>query len=165
VLFGARRLQRLGPAPAACGGASLAEQSGLSAASTGSWVLEGRPNQGLLMQVDPGIAGGAGAVWGAWFGFDAGEPDDALGQHWLTVTGRSAAGQSGVVELEWMRTLGGSFDAQPTRNTRVIGTGRLRFTACDRALLEYSFDAPGLPGDAFAGLQGQVNLRRFESCR
>lgn len=165
VLFGARRLQRLGPAPAACGGASLAEQSGLSAASTGSWVLEGRPNQGLLMQVDPGIAGGAGAVWGAWFGFDAGEPDDALGQHWLTVTGRSAAGQSGVVELEWMRTLGGSFDAQPTRNTRVIGTGRLRFTACDRAVLEYSFDAPGLPGDAFAGLQGQVNLRRFESCR
>jgi hypothetical protein len=47
----------------------------------------------------------------------------------------------------------------------VIGTGRLRFTACDRAVLEYSFDAPGLAGDAFAGLQGQVNLRRFEPCR
>lgn len=165
VLTGARRLQRLGPAPAACGGTSLAEQSGLRAASTGSWVLEGRPNQGLLMQVDPGAAGQAGALWGAWFGFDAGEPDDALAQHWLTVIGRSAAGQPGVVELEWMRTLGGSFDAQPTRNTRVIGSGRLRFTACDRAVLEYSFDAPGLPGDAFAGLQGQVNLRRFESCR
>lgn len=165
VLTGARRLQRLGPAPAACGGASLAEQSGLRAASTGSWVLEGRPNQGLLMQVDPGIAGGAGALWGAWFGFDAGEPDDALAQHWLTVIGRSAAAQPDVVELEWMRTLGGSFDAQPTRNTRVIGTGRLRFTACDRAVLEYSFAAPGLQGDAFAGLQGQVNLRRFEPCR
>ncbi len=165
ALVGARRLQRLGPAPAACGGASLAEQSGLRAASTGSWVLEARPNQGLLMQVDPGAAGQPGALWGAWFGFDAGEPDDALAQHWLTVIGRSAAGQAGVVELEWMRTLGGSFDAQPTRNTRVIGTGRLRFTACDRAVLEYSFDAPGLPGDAFAGLQGQVNLRRFEACR
>ncbi len=165
VLTGTRRLQRLGPAPAACGGASLAEQSGLRAASTGSWVLEGRPNQGLLMQVDPGVAGQAGALWGAWFGFDAGEPDDALAQHWLTVIGRSATGQAGVVELEWMRTLGGSFDAQPTRNTRVIGTGRLRFSACDRAVLEYSFDAPGLPGDAFAGLQGQVNLRRFESCQ
>ena len=25
------------------------------------------------MQVDPGIAGGAGALWGAWFGFDAGD--------------------------------------------------------------------------------------------
>ena len=164
VLTGARRLQRLGPAPAACGGASLAEQSGLRAASTGSWVLEGRPNQGLLMQVDPGIAGGAGALWGAWFGFDAGEPDDALAQHWLTVIGRSAAAQPGVVELQWMRTLGGSFDAQPTRNTQVIGRGRLRFTACDQAVLEYSFDAPGLAGDAFAGLQGQVNLRRFEPC-
>lgn len=165
VLIGARRLQRLGPPPAACGGTSLAEQSGLGAGSSGSWVLEGRPNQGLLMQVDPGAAGQPGAVWGAWFGFDAGESDDALAQHWLTVVGRSPAGQPGVVELEWMRTLGGSFDAQPTRNTIVIGKGRLRFTACDQAVLEYSFDAPGLPGDAFAGLRGELVLRRFEPCR
>ncbi len=165
VLTGARRLQRLGPAPASCGGTSLSEQSGLSSASTGSWVLEGRPSQGVLMQVDPGAADQPGALWGAWFGFDAGEPDDAFAQHWLTVVGRSATGQPGVVELEWMRTLGGSFDAQPTRNTTVVGSGRLRFTACDRAVLEYSFDAPGLAGDAFAGLQGQVNLRRFEPCR
>jgi hypothetical protein len=117
------------------------------------------------MQIDPGAAGATGSVRGAWFGFDAGQADDSLAQHWLTLSGRSAAGQPGVVELEWMRTLGGSFDAQPTRNTRVIGTGRLRFTACDRAVLEYSFAAPGLQGDAFAGLQGQVNLRRFEPCR
>ncbi len=164
VMVGARRLQRLGPAPAACGGASMAEQSGLRSASTGSWVLEGRPNQGLLMQVDPGAAGEAGAVWGAWFGFDAGEPDDPEGQHWLTVIGRSLSGQPGVVELEWMRSLGGGLDEKPTSNTLVIGTGRLRFTACDRAVLEYSFDAPGLAGDAFAGLQGQVNLRRFATC-
>jgi len=152
VLTGTRRLQRLGPAPAACGGASLAEQSGLRAASTGSWVLEGRPNQGLLMQVDPGAAGQAGALWGAWFGFDAGEPDDALAQHWLTVIGRSAAGQPGVVELEWMRTLGGSFDAQPTRNTRVIGTGRLRFTACDWSTASMR---PGCPETRLRGCRGR----------
>ena len=164
VRVGARRLQRLGPAPFACGGSSLAQQSGLRSASTGSWVLEGRPSQGVLMQVDPGAAGATGSVRGAWFGFDAGQADDSLAQHWLTLSGRSVAGQPGVVELEWMRTLGGSFDAQPTRNTQVIGRGRLRFTACDRAVLEYSFDAPGLAGDAFAGLQGQVNLRRFEPC-
>jgi hypothetical protein len=64
-----------------------------------------------------------------------------------------------------MRTLGGAFDREATRNTTIIGSGRLRFTACDRAVLEYSFDAPGLAGDAFAGLQGQVSLRRFEPCR
>jgi hypothetical protein len=165
VLTGARRLLRLGPPPAACGGASLVEQSGLRSASTGSWVLEGRRNQGVLMQVDPGLAGQPGAVWGAWFGFDAGQPDDPQAQHWLTVIGRSASGQPGVLDLEWMRTLGGAFDREATRNTTIIGSGRLRFTACDRAVLEYSFDAPGLAGDAFAGLQGQVSLRRFEPCR
>lgn len=116
------------------------------------------------MQVDPGAPGQPGAVWGAWFGFDAGEPDDSEAQHWLTVVGRSVASQPGVLELEWMRSLGGGLDEQPTPNTSVIGSGRLRFTACDRAVLEYSFDAPGLPGDAFSGLQGQVSLRRFEPC-
>ena len=161
---GARRLQRLGPAPAECGGRSLPEQSGLRSASTGSWVLEGRPSQGVLMQVDPGVAGATGAVWGAWFGFDAGQADDSLAQHWLTLSGRSVTGQPGVVEIEWMRTLGGAFDAVPTRNTRRVGSGRLRFLSCDRAVLDYRFDAPGLPGDGFAGLQGQMHLRRFEPC-
>jgi hypothetical protein len=162
--IGARRLQRLGPPPASCGGTSLAEQSGLRAASTGSWVLEGRPNQGILMQVDPGAAGQPGALWGAWFGFAPVRQEGAGHPHWLTLGGRSAPAQPGVVEIEWTRTTAGLLDTLPTANSHVIGTGRLRFTACDRAVLEYSFDAPGLAGDAFAGLQGQVNLRRFEPC-
>lgn len=162
--IGARRLQRLGPPPASCGGASLAEQSGLQAASTGSWVLEGRPNQGVLMQIDPGAAGQPGALWGAWFGFAPAPSDGAGHPHWLTVAGRGLPGQPGMVELEWTRTTAGLLDTLPTANSHVIGTGRLRFTACDRAVLEYSFDAPGLAGDAFAGLQGQVSLRRFEPC-
>ena len=162
--IGARRLQRLGPPPASCGGTSLAEQSGLRAASTGSWVLEGRPNQGILMQVDPGAAGQPGALWGAWFGFAPVRHEGAGHPHWLTLGGRSAPAQPGVVEIEWTRTTAGLLDTLPTANSNVIGTGRLRFTACDRAVLEYSFDAPGLAADAFAGLQGQVNLRRFEPC-
>lgn len=162
---GARRLQRLGPPPASCGGASLAEQSGLQAASTGSWVLEGRPSQGVLMQVDPGAAGQPGALWGAWFGFAPAPPEGAGHPHWLTVAGRGLPSQSGVVELEWTRTTAGLLDSLPTTNSHVVGSGRLRFTACDRAVLEYSFHAPGLALDAFSGQQGQVNLRRFEPCR
>lgn len=155
---GARLLQRLGPAPAACGGTSLSEQSGLRSASSGSWVLEGRPSQGVLMQVDPGAAGAAAAVWGAWFGFDA------VGPHWLTLSGRSVAGQPGMVDLEWRRTLGGDFDSVPTQNTRRVGSGRLRFLSCDRAVLEYRFDTLDLPRDGIAGQQGQVNLRRSDPC-
>lgn len=162
--IGARRLQRLGPPPASCGGVSLAEQHGLSRASTGSWVLEGRPSQGVLMQIDPGAAGQAGALWGAWFGFAPVQHEGAGGPHWLTLAGRSLPGQPGVVELEWTRTTAGLLDTLPTANSHVIGSGRLRFTACDRAVLEYSFDAPGLAVDAFAGLQGQVTVRRFEPC-
>lgn len=163
--IGARRLQRLGPAPASCGGASLAEQSGLRAASTGSWVLEGRPSQGVLMQIDPGAAGQPGALWGAWFGFAPVQHEGAGHPHWLTLAGRSLPGQPGVVELEWTRTTAGLLDTRATSNSHVVGSGRLRFTACDRAVLEYSFHAPGLALDAFSGLQGQVNLRRFEPCR
>jgi hypothetical protein len=162
--IGARRLRRLGPPPPSCGGTSLEEQAGLTRASTGSWVLEGRPGQGVLMQIDPGAEGQSGSLWGAWFGF-APTPDAEPGrQHWLTLTGRAAAGQPGVAQLEWMRTTGGLLDELSTSNSHVIGTGRLRFTACDRAVLEYSFDVPGLAGDAFARVQGQVNLRRFDPC-
>ncbi len=161
---GSRRLQRLGPAPASCGGTSLPQQWGLSAASTGSWVLEGRPSQGLLIQVDPGLETQAGALWGAWFGFSAHPTNLPQPQHWLTVAGRSVPGQAGVVELEWMRTTGGLLDALPTANTHVIGRGRLRFTACDRGVLEYSFDSSPLQDEAFGGLQGQVAVRRFEPC-
>lgn len=162
--IGARRLQRLGPAPASCGGASLAEQSGLQAASTGSWVLEGRPSQGVLMQVDPGAPGQPGALWGAWFGFAPASPVSAGHPHWLTIAGRGLSGQPGVVELEWTRTTAGLLDSLATSNSHVVGSGRLRFIACDRAVLEYSFHAPGLALDAFSGLQGQLNLRRFEPC-
>jgi len=162
--IGARRLQRLGPAPASCGGASLAEQSGLQAASTGSWVLEGRPSQGVLMQVDPGAPGQPGALWGAWFGFAPVQHEGAGHPHWLTLAGRGLPGQPGVVELEWTRTTAGLLDSLATSNSHVVGSGRLRFIACDRAVLEYSFHAPGLALDAFSGLQGRLNLRRFEPC-
>lgn len=158
---GSRRLQRLGPMQANCGGTDVSSANGLKRASSGSWILEGRLSQGILLQIEPGTDG---ALWGAWFGFAPAQAASMNRLHWLTLAGQSSPGQPGTVELQWMRTLGGGFDTQPTRNTRVIGTGRLRFTACDRAVLEYSFEAPGLAGDVFAGLQGQVAMRRFEPC-
>lgn len=162
--IGARQLQRLGPPPATCGGVSLPQQAGLTQASTGSWVMEGRPSQGVLMQIDPGADGQPGSLWGAWFGFAPVEHEGAGHPHWLTLTGRSVPGQSGVLELEWTRTTAGLRDMLPTTNSHAVGVGRLRFTACDRAVLDYSFDTSWVPGDAFAGKQGQVNLRRFEPC-
>lgn len=158
---GSRRLQRLGPPPEGCHGSAPFAPRGLARGSSGSWVLEGRSSQGVLMQVDPSAEGG---LWGAWFGFVPDQDGITHRQHWLTWVGRAVPDQPGVVELQWMRTLGGGFDSHATHNTRVIGTGRLRFTACDRGVLEYRFDAPGLPGDVFAGMQGQVALRRFDAC-
>lgn len=158
---GSRRMQRLGPPPEGCHGSVPSVLHALERASSGSWVLEGRSSQGVLMQVDPGAEGG---LWGAWFGFVPDQDGITHRQHWLTWVGRAVPDQPGVVELQWMRTLGGGFDSHATHNTRAIGTGRLRFTACDRATLDYSFDAPGLPGDVFAGLQGRLQLRRFEAC-
>ena len=44
------------------------------------------------------------------------------------------------------------------------GSGRERVGLCDGTQWSCRFDAPGLAGDAFASLQRQVNLRRFEPC-
>lgn len=159
--IGSRRLIRLGPPPPACGGPAMPDAHGLSRASSGSWLLDGRPSQGILMQVQPGPEG---SVWGAWFGFDPATHPDERRQHWLTLVGTAVPGEPGVVELQWMRTLGGGFDSVATDNTTVIGRGRLQFSACDRATLDYSFDSPGLAGDLFYGLEGRLQLRRFDPC-
>ncbi|MCG6116726.1 MAG: hypothetical protein MEQ07_00775 [Aquimonas sp.] len=159
--IGSRRLIRLGPPPPACGGPAMPDAHGLSRASSGSWLLDGRLSQGILMQVQPGPEG---SVWGAWFGFDPATHPNERRQHWLTLVGTAVPGEPGVVELQWMRTLGGGFDSVPTDNTTVIGRGRLQFSACDRATLDYSFDSPGLAGDLFYGLEGRLQLRRFDPC-
>src|SRR5690606_1999239 len=68
---GSRRLQRLGPPPSSCNGDDAPSANGLDRASSGSWVLEGRQSQGLLLQVEPGVQG---ALWGTWFGFAPDQP-------------------------------------------------------------------------------------------
>jgi hypothetical protein len=135
----------------------------VSASTTGAWYAADFPGQGVMLQGFGGAAGDA-QLAGAWFTFDvAGQADDPTAQHWFTLFGERDDATHGGYQLQLMRTIGGRFDGPATANRVQVGSARFELQSCDRAMLEYDFDAGGAAAE-FAALQGQVELQRVGGC-
>ena len=93
----------------------------------------------------------------------AGNADDDARQHWFTLQGSLAGATDGRVTVPIYSTIGGRFDRLATRNTFRVGEATLTFTACDRATLDYRFDADEAAG-AFRGRNGSFEIERLGGC-
>lgn len=114
---------------------------------TGSWYQPATSGQGIELEVFPNlIAPGTAYAFGAWFTFDHMTAGGADRQRWYTFDGN---GQSGApnVPITLYQNVGGNFDAPPTTNSTVVGTGTLAFTSCSAGSLAYTFtDGSGRTG-------------------
>lgn len=135
------------------------QTSPFDARLSGSWHVPAQSGQGLMLSVTPGSL-----LFATWFTYDpAGAADDATAQHWFTLQ----AGLDGVIgntlTLPIYRTIGGSFDRDPTANTSRVGEAILSVQNCDRATLAYRFDTSELAA-GFAGLNGSLALQKIGGC-
>jgi hypothetical protein len=164
---GATPLRRAAPATRACNGGPgvvSAPSRGLDPRSSGAWFDPSASGQGLAFDLRPPQGDDAGLFAGAWFTYDvAGQADDPTAQHWFTLAGGLSQAASGELRVPILRTIGGSLDAEPTSNTSVVGEATLRFTACDRATLEYRFADIDI-AQSFAGREGSIPLLRIGGC-
>ena len=162
-------LQRVTPRSRACGAAAadmtaVMPSHGLDPRSSGAWYEPQRSGQGLLFDLRPPQGDDPGLFVGGWFTYDVdGSSDDPTSQHWFTLAGNLSASVDGSLEVPITRTIGGSLDAEPTNNTWSVGRARIRFTSCNRATLDYTFDESDIAG-AFAGRRGQLTLHRIADC-
>lgn len=164
-------LVRASPGTAPCnapGGSvpqpAVAARDGFDLRQSGAWFDPATAGQGLYFVVLPRSDAQAGLLFGAWFTFDpAGAADDPTAQHWFTLQGDLASARDGTVVVPLLRTIGGSLDRESTTNTQRVGEATLRFEGCERASLEYRFDASdvALP---FGGRRGVVALQRATPC-
>ncbi len=160
-------LTRLTPATNACilpnGSESTVSippaSNGFDARQSGSWYAPATAGQGLMFTVQPN-----GLFFAAWFTYDpAGQADDATQQHWFTLQGDLGSATNGTVTLPIIQTIGGTFDLAPTSNSYRVGEATLRMQGCDRAQLEYRFDA-GVVATPYALRQGSVGLEKIGGC-
>jgi len=141
-----------------------APQQGFDARQSGSWYDPATSGQGVELAVVPASNGSPGLIFGAWFTFDiADKSDDANHQHWFTLQGDLSSANNGLVTLPIFRTLGGTFDADPTGNILPVGYANLVMHGCDSALLVYQFDNADV-AHQYAGLRGQLNLTKALGC-
>ena len=117
-----------------------------------------------MLNVQPPSATAPGSFFGGWFTYDAGTPNDASTQHWLTLAGKTRNdGQAGLLPVVIYRTLGGELASVPTENSIAVGNGSIRFTACDRALFRYQFFDTLIVG-AFRARTREIALTRLGGC-
>ncbi|HET7844215.1 MAG TPA: hypothetical protein VFL14_08700 [Xanthomonadales bacterium] len=132
---------------------------GFDAALSGAWFTPATSGQGFDVSVEPGST-----LFAAWYTFDpAGSADDAARQHWFTLQGGLAGASGGRVTVPIYATIGGAFDRTATRNTFRVGEATIAFTACNRATLDYRFDANEIAG-AYGGRTGSLALERLGGC-
>jgi len=144
--------------------AANAPAQGFDTRQSGSWFDPSTSGQGVEITVLPAGNGSNGLLFAAWFTFDpAGSSDEDTHRHWFTLQGDLAQASSGRATVSILRTIGGSFDGTPTGNTVRVGQATLTFSACDRAQLDYQFDASDV-AHAFSGLSGSINLVKINGC-
>ena len=136
--------------------------NGFDTRQSGTWYDTAASGQGFSFVVHPGAQGGY--LFGAWYTYDpAGAADDPTAQHWFTLQGDLSNAANGTVSLTISRTIGGTFDYGPTRDTYRVGVATLQFTDCGTATLDYQFDQSEVAA-AFAGLSGHLNLTGLGTC-
>lgn len=134
-------------------------------AITGSWYDPANAGQGFEMFLIDGDEDTEPFLYGAWFTFEpAPSVAGAAGQRWFTLEGaRFDDEDDDIIVANIYRTVGGSFDDEPT-NTRVVaGTVELESLACDRLKLSYDFTDAEFLGD-FRNIEGEIELRRLGDC-
>lgn len=161
-------LSRLTPATQPClladgstqpGAGARPPSKGFDARLSGAWYDESSVGQGVQLNIQPD-----GVLFVPWFTYDPQDmANDATQQHWFTLQGNLAEAVNGSVEAKLIQTTGGQFDWAPTWNANVVGSATLRVQACDRATLEYRFDAARIAGP-FAGRVGTLDLKRMGGC-
>ncbi len=135
------------------------QTSQFDARLSGSWHVPAQSGQGLMLSVTP-----ASLLFATWFTYDpAGAADDATAQHWFTLQAGLDGHTGDTLILPIYRTIGGSFDRDPTANTYRVGEATLSVQSCDRASLVYRFDASELAA-GFAGLNGTLALEKIGGC-
>ncbi len=143
---------------------SASSPPALDARLGGAWFDPEHKSQGFFIDLRPKTTSDAGFFAGAWFTYDPeGAADEPTAQHWFTLAGDLREAHAGMLTVPIQRTLGGSLDAEATSNTWQVGTATLRFTACNRATLEYAFDESDV-AHAFAGRNGRLALERIGGC-
>jgi hypothetical protein len=161
-------LSRLTPATQPClladgstqpGAGARPPSKGFDARLSGAWYDESSVGQGVQLNIQPD-----GVLFVPWFTYDPQDmANDATQQHWFTLQGNLAEAVNGSVETKLIQTTGGQFDWAPTWNANVVGSATLRVQGCDRATLEYRFDAARIAGP-FAGRVGTLDLKRMGGC-
>jgi hypothetical protein len=133
---------------------------GFEARHGGAWFAPATAGQGVMFDVVPGQS-----LFGAWFTYDAGTPDDATAQSWSTLQAGLADADAGRVVATLYRTIGGTFDAPApvATSTWAVGTATITFLACDRARLEYRFDDVEAAAPQ-RGRTGTIALERLGGC-
>ena len=168
AVAGTIKLSRLSPATQDCVLAdgtvqphAAAPANGFDARMSGSWFEEATSGQGLQFTVQPG-----GIFFAPWFTFDpagTSEDGDPGRQRWYSLQGSLANAQGGRVELVIAQALGGAFDRTPTNDQFAVGSATLTMKACDRATLDYRFDASEAAGD-MSGRTGTIELTKIGGC-
>jgi hypothetical protein len=104
---------------------------------TGSWYEPATSGQGIEVEVYPSTVTAAGSMFVSWFTYDtvAGGADH---ERWYTALGSMVFGQP-IVPLTIYQNTGGNFDAPPTTNSQLVGTGTLYFDTCTSGSFSYAF--------------------------
>ena len=133
--------------------------AGFDSRQSGAWFESATSGQGFMLSVQPPRTDAPGT-----FTYDAGTPNDATSQHWLTLAGETRAdGQAGTLPVVIYRTLGGKLASVPTENSFAVGNGLISFTGCDKAVFSYQFLDALIVG-AFRGRSGEIALTRLGNC-
>ncbi len=155
---------RLNPAQNVPGRDARPARAGFDARQSGAWYKPQTSGQGVMMTVQPATDAAPGFLFGGWFTYDAGTPNDLSTQHWLTLSAEiPVSAQAGVVPVTIYRTLGGKLASVPTQNYTVVGHGSVSFNGCANAVLRYQFD-DALTAGSFRARAGEINLERLATC-
>jgi hypothetical protein len=117
----------------------------------GLWYAPESGGQGLVLSTMPN----ANALLGGWFTYAENGVNRAADQRWYALEARYAPGARHL-NVEVLRSAGGTFIADGAAVQEVIGHGELYLRSCGEAVLRYRFTA----GDE-SGLVGEIPLLRL----
>jgi hypothetical protein len=139
---------------------------------TGSWYDPENAGQGVelfyvkAVDADPdqGIEPVFRFMYGGWFTFEpAPAANDPSGQRWFTFSGVQVDEEDGTLTSTIVRTVGGSFDNELTRDSTNVGSVVFESEGCDRLKMTYEFNDQESVGE-FRDKSGEINLRRLGAC-
>ncbi|MBX3726199.1 MAG: S8/S53 family peptidase [Xanthomonadales bacterium] len=126
---------------------------------TGNWYNPATGGQGLSLEVVVDhFSPGQGLLFGGWFTFDVAPAGGDAKQRWYVLQGSVTTGSS-TAQLGIGTSVGGNFDASPSRPTDQVGTATFSLSHCNEGMLTYQFtDGSGRAGTIpLARLLSNVN--------